>query len=95
MTYSELHKLINEYGLQEWKHSLIFNKYIVAHINNNLIDNSTREIAYELKFTGYVNTMNYELAKKYTEERINLIASVAITIKNACNLLGVSAPEKM
>ena len=32
---------------------------------------------------------------KYTEERINLIASVAITIKNACYLLGVSAPEKM
>ena len=32
---------------------------------------------------------------KYTIERINLIASVAITIKNACNLLGVSAPEKM
>lgn len=32
---------------------------------------------------------------KYTEERINLIASVAITIKNACYLLGVNAPEKM
>lgn len=32
---------------------------------------------------------------KYTEERINLIAAVAITIKNACYLLGVSAPEKM
>ena len=32
---------------------------------------------------------------KYTEERINLIASVAITIKNACYLLGVDAPEKM
>ena len=32
---------------------------------------------------------------KYTSERINLIASVAITIKNACYLLGVSAPEKM
>lgn len=33
--------------------------------------------------------------EKYTIERINLIASVAITIKNACYLLGVSAPEKM
>ena len=32
---------------------------------------------------------------KYTEERINLIKSVAITIKNACYLLGVTAPEKM
>ena len=33
--------------------------------------------------------------EKYTSERINLIASVAITIKNACYLLGVRAPEKM
>jgi len=33
--------------------------------------------------------------EKYTKERINLIASVATTIKNACYLLGVSAPEKM
>lgn len=81
MNYTELHKLINEYGLQEWKHSLIFNKYIVANINNNLIDNSTREIAYELKFTGYVNTMNYELAKKYTEERIKLIKEMIIRNK--------------
>lgn len=81
MNYTELHKLINEYGLQEWKHSLIFNKYIVAHINNNLIDNLTREIAYELKFTGYVNTMNYELAKKYTEERIKLIKEMIIRNK--------------
>ena len=32
---------------------------------------------------------------KYTEERINLIASVAITIKNACYLLGVDVPDKM
>lgn len=73
MNYTELHKLINEYGLQEWKHSLIFKNYIVANINDNLIDNSTREIAYELKFTGYVNTMNYELSKKYIEERIKFI----------------------
>lgn len=32
---------------------------------------------------------------KYTEERINLIQSVAITIKNACYLIGVDAPDKM
>ena len=32
---------------------------------------------------------------KYTSERINLINSVAITIKNACYLLGVSAPNEM
>lgn len=81
MNYTELHKLINEYGLQEWKHSLIFKNYIVANINDNLIDNSTREIAYGLKFTGYVNTMNYELAKKYTEERIKLIKEMIIRNK--------------
>lgn len=32
---------------------------------------------------------------KYTEERINLIYSVAQTIKNACRLIGVDAPNKM
>lgn len=32
---------------------------------------------------------------KYTNERINLITSVAITIKNACNLLGVNTPDEM
>ena len=32
---------------------------------------------------------------KYTLERINLIDAVAITIKNACYLLGVDVPEKM
>lgn len=32
---------------------------------------------------------------EYTKERINLIRSVAITIKNACNLIGVDAPNEM
>ena len=32
---------------------------------------------------------------KYTSERINLIKAVAITLKNACYLIGVNAPEKM
>lgn len=33
--------------------------------------------------------------EKYTQERINLIKCVKITIKNALNLIGVTAPEKM
>lgn len=33
--------------------------------------------------------------KIYTNERICLIKAVAIVIKNACNLIGVNAPEKM
>lgn len=73
MNYTELHKLIDEYALKEECHCLTFKNNIVAYLNSNLIDNSTREIAYELKFTGYVNTMNYELAKKYIEERIKFI----------------------
>ncbi len=32
---------------------------------------------------------------EYTKERINLIKSVAITIKNACYLIGVDAPDRM
>ncbi|MBO7526691.1 MAG: hypothetical protein J6T74_02190 [Clostridia bacterium] len=81
MNYTELHKLIDEYGLKEEGHWLIFKSHIVAYMNNNLIDNSTREIAYCLKFTGYVETMNYELSKKYTEERIKLIKEKIIRNK--------------
>ena len=33
--------------------------------------------------------------KVYTNERICLIKAVKITINNACNLIGVKAPEKM
>lgn len=33
--------------------------------------------------------------EKKTKERINLIKAVSITIKNACYLIGVNAPEKM
>lgn len=32
---------------------------------------------------------------KYTNERINLIYATAITIKNACRLIGVEAPDEM
>ena len=73
MNHSELHKLIDVYALKEECHCLTFKNNIVAYINNNLIDNSTHELAYELKFPGCVNTMNYELAKKYIKERIKFI----------------------
>lgn len=33
--------------------------------------------------------------EKYTQERINIIKCVKITIKNALNLIGVNAPERM
>lgn len=83
MNYTELHKLIDEYALKDECHCLTFKNNIVAYINNNLIDNSTREIAYELKFTGCVNTMNYELAKKYTEERIKIVKEMIVRNKKA------------
>lgn len=83
MNYTELHKLIDEYALKDECHCLTFKNNIVAYINNNLIDNSTREIAYELKFTGCVNTMNYELAKKYIKERIKFIKERIIRNKKA------------
>lgn len=81
MNYSELHKLIDEYGLKEEGHWLFFNSHIVAHINSNLIDNSTHEIAYFVKFVGNVETMNYELSKKYTKERIKAIKELIIRDK--------------
>ena len=83
MTYEEMHNLIDEYALKDECHCLTFKNNIVAYINSNLIDNSTREIAYELKFTGCVNTMNYELAKKYIKERIKFIKERIIRNKKA------------
>lgn len=83
MNYTELHKLIDEYALKDECHCLTFKNNIVAYINSNLIDNSTREIAYELKFPGCVNTMNYELAKKYIKERIKFIKERIIRNKKA------------
>ena len=83
MTYSELMKLVNEYGLKYEHYRLTYKDYIIANVYDNLIDNKTRETAYCLKFSGYVDTMDYELSKKYAKERIKLVKEMIIRNKKA------------
>ena len=60
----------------------------------HIIANYVYELATAFhSFYAHEKVLNDDI--KYTEERINLISSVAITIKNACYLLGVNVPEKM
>ena len=82
MTYEEMHNLINEFGLKEEGRRLSFKNYTVANINNNLIDNKTKEIAYCLDFiSSYISTMNYEVAKKAAAKRIAIIKDVIVANK--------------
>lgn len=60
----------------------------------HLIANYVYELA-TLFHTYYAHEKVLTDDIKYTEERINFVSAVAITIKNACNLLGVSAPDRM
>lgn len=84
MTYEEMHNLINEFGLKEEGHRLSFKNYTVANINNNLIDNKTKEIAYCLDFiSSYISTMNYVVAKKAAAKRIAIIKEIIVHNKKA------------
>lgn len=60
----------------------------------HLITNYVYELA-ALFHTYYAHEKIITEDKKYTEERINLITSVKITIENALNLIGVEALDKM
>lgn len=82
MTYEEMHKLIDEFGLKEEAHRLSFKNYTVANINSNFIDNKTRKISYCLDFiSSYINTMNYVVAKKAVAKRIVIIKDIIVANK--------------
>ncbi len=83
MNYEELHKLMNKYGLIQDSHSsrLTYKDYIIAYVHNNFINQSTGKVAYCLEFTGYVDTVDYEKAKKYTEERIKNVKEMIVRTK--------------
>lgn len=77
-----MHKLIDEFGLKEESHRLSFKDYTVATINNNFIDNKTRKISYCLDFiNSYINTMNYDVAKKATAKRLVVIKDIIVANK--------------
>ena len=83
MNHSELHKLIDEYGLVEDGHSsrLTYKDYIIAYVNNNFINKSTGKVAYCLEFTGYVDSVDYEASKKFVEERIKIVKEMIVRNK--------------
>lgn len=85
MNYAELQKLMNEYGLIQDGHSsrLTYKDYIIAYVHNNFINKTTGKVAYCLEFTGYVDTVDYEKAKKYTEERIKIVKEMIVRNKKA------------
>lgn len=60
----------------------------------HLITNYVYELAH-LFHTFYAHEKVLSNDIEYTEERINLIKATAITIENACNLIGVKAPDEM
>lgn len=102
--YNKDIKLIDNYETLKSEYALnLLNK--IYEFRENVI-NSAKRLAPHI-ITNYV----YDLAQCfhtfyahekvltdneiYTSERINLICATAITIKNACNLIGVNAPDKM
>lgn len=60
----------------------------------HLITNYVYDLAH-LFHTFYAHEKVLSDDTKYTDERINLISATAITIKNACSLIGVEAPDEM
>lgn len=60
----------------------------------HLITNYVYDLAH-LFHTFYAHEKVLSDDINYTDERINLIKATAITIKNACSLIGVEAPDKM
>lgn len=60
----------------------------------HLITNYVYDLA-QLFHTFYAHEKVLSNDEVYTKERINLVCATAITIKNACRLIGVKAPDKM
>ena len=84
MNHSELHKLIDEYGLLEDGHSrLTYKDYIIAYVNNNFINKSTGKVAYSLEFTGYGYSADYDDSKKFIEARIKIVKEIIVRNKKA------------
>ena len=94
LTYNTIE---SEYALNLLFKIYEFNDYVEAAANKrapNIIANYAYDLA-SLFHSFYAHEKVLSDDAKMTEERINLIYAVAITIKNALNLIGVSAPEKM
>lgn len=73
MTYSELMKLVNEFGLKREGYILTYKNYTVANIINHYID------VYRLDFiSSYISTRDFDVAKKATVKRIAIIKELIV-----------------
>ena len=82
MNYSELHKLIDEFGLKEEGNNLSFKNYTVANINIDFIDKNKTKIGYRLDFiSSYISTRDFDVAKKAAAKRIAIIKDVIVANK--------------
>ena len=75
-----MYNLINEFGLKREGFKLTYKDYTVATIDTNtsVINQVTGKNAYRLCFTGFFETVSYEISKKYTEKRIKMIKEIII-----------------
>ena len=82
MNYKEMQNLTHEFGLTNEGYRLSLKNYTVANIHQNLIDNKTKEIAYSLVFiSSFINTLNYDVAKKAAVKRIKVIKEMIVRNK--------------
>lgn len=94
LNYDTIH---SDYALNLLFKMYEFNDYVEAAATKrapHIITNYVYELA-SLFHAFYAHEKVLSDDEKMTEERINLIYAVSITIKNALNLIGVSAPLTM
>ncbi len=73
MTYKELMKLVNEFGLKREGYILTYKNHTVANIINHYID------VYKLDFiSSYISTRDFDVAKKATVKRIKIIKELIV-----------------
>ena len=76
MSYSELMKLENEFGLKREGYILTYKNYTVANIINHYID------VYRLDFIySYISTRDFDIAKKVTEESTKIVKEMIVRNK--------------
>lgn len=76
MTYKEMLKLIDEFGLKREGYLLTYKNYTVANIINHYID------VYRLDFiSSYISTRDFDVAKKAAAKRIAIIKDVIVANK--------------
>lgn len=73
MSYSELMKLVKEFGIKREGYILTYKNYTVANIINHYND------IYRLDFiSSYISTRDFDVAKKAATKRIKMIKELIV-----------------